>query len=99
MKTNFGQVTKAIVVEVGSGDHSGKVKVRIPIFHGPPNTDHLPEEASNYWVSDERLPWADVMYAVGQSDGVLGVGEVVYVLFTSDSYRHPLIIGTTGAFV
>lgn len=98
---NFGQITKAIVIDLD--ENSNRVKVRIPVFHGPPTTENLPEEAEKYWTSDSSLPWAEVMYSLGTESpslsSMLQVGEVVFVMFTSASYRHPLIVGTTGKFV
>lgn len=102
MANNYGQVTKAIVIEIGTGKNEGRVKVRIPAHHGPPSKDSLPPEAEKYWISDSSLPWAEVMYSPGvtsPSTSLLQRGEVVYVMFASTSYRHPLVIGTTGKFV
>ena len=101
MKNNYGQVTKGIVIEIN--ETSDRVKLRIPVFHGPPSLVNLPEEAEKYWTNDDSLPWAEVMYPFGSEGQTLSsmmrVGEVVYVIFTSSSYRHPLVIGTTGKFV
>lgn len=101
MKNNFGQVTKGIVIEID--ETSDRVKVRIPVLHGPPSVESLPSEAEKYWTSNDTLPWSEVMYPLGSEgqtlSSLLKVGEVVYVLFTSASYRHPLVIGTTGKFV
>lgn len=102
VKTNFGQVTKAIVVDTEDISKRGRIKLRIPSFHGPPSVDHLPSEAFKYWVSDDDLPWAEVMYPIGThnpSPSIFEKGEVVFIVFTSTSYRHPLVIGTTGKFV
>lgn len=99
---NYGQVTKGIVIEIGSDSNAGRIKVRIPAYHGPPSKDSLPTEAEKYWTSDSNLPWAEVVYAPGTtnpSTSLFQEGEVVYVMFTSTSYRHPLVIGTTGKFV
>lgn len=96
----FGQVNKAIVIEVNSEDR--KVKIRIPDFHGPHSTDGMPPESIRRWVPDDRLPWAEVMYPVGAyaaDPKLLTLGEVVYVIFTDTQYKSPLIIGTSGHFI
>ena len=96
----FGQINKAIVIEVKPED--GKVKIRIPDFHGPHSTDGMPPEAIRRWVSDDKLPWAEVMYPVGTplaEPNLLTIGEVVYIIFTDTQYKRPLVIGTSGQFI
>lgn len=102
-ESRFGQVTKAIVEEVGTDGNLGKVRIRIPVFHGPhESSDLLPSGVSSkYRAGKDDLPWAEVMYAPGTSPvtATLSEGEVVYVIFTSTSYRHPLVIGSTGRLI
>lgn len=104
--TNYGQVTLAVVVSTVDSKnnlmHQNKVKVRIPSLHGPSTEEQLPSNSSKSWVSDDVLPWADVMYPVGTSidsqdpSKFFKIGEIVYIIFTNTSYRRPVIIGTTG---
>lgn len=105
-----GQILRAIIVKSDDGEEVAKeslgglrVKVRVPVIHGPTRAELLPPAYQTSWTSDDDLPYAAVCLPVGAkvtdipNSEMFENGEIVYVIFTSPSANAtPLIIGTTG---
>lgn len=109
-RTLIGVVSK--VVDDGTEsqktqlNHIGKIRVRIPEFHGLKNKEDLPDnikDKSGYWTSDDGLPWVPVCLPVGtvysSLESLFKVDEMVYVTYTDDEYQSPIVIGTTGRYL
>lgn len=87
--------------------HTGKVRVRIPEFHGPKYKEELPEKFANdpaYWTDEDDLPWIPVCFPLGTSftadlSTLFKVDEMVYITYTDDKYQSPLVLGTTGRMI
>lgn len=100
---NQGRVVLGIVASAPST--SGRVKVRVPLFHGPKvvageHSDY-PVEVVESATDESSLPWASVINPVGFTYGTgssipLSVGDMVYVMFTDYSMTSLVILGTTG---
>lgn len=103
---NIGTVTVGSVVELGKAPkNKNKIKLRVPLIHGPTSRDKYPAEWSKSlsFIEDDRLPWVPVCFPVGTKDpdisSMFEEKEIVYVIFTGENNSGPLIIGTTGVKV
>ena len=95
----YAGVLKAIVVDTDDPTELGRIRVRIPQFHGFVSRDtygNLSEETVKYaWVEDEFLPWAEVCYPFGTNTPP-EINQVVWVSFANGDYNYPVIMGWAG---
>lgn len=106
-----GRILVGVVSSVKDEDprtknlHYRKIRVRIPQFDGPVYPQELPEglDKKVYWTPEENLSWLPVCLPLGSFNAdvssLFKINEMVYVTYTDDSYRSPLIIGTTGSLI
>lgn len=108
MIQNNGNAVLGIVISVedeeGLKSNEDKVKVRIPLEHGPMKKEDLPPEWSrtDSWVADEDLPWIPICYPIGTTSPnktMLREKEIVYILYTGTDQTAPVIIGTAAVLV
>jgi len=82
-------VLPAVVVSNEDPDKAGRVRVRIPHYHGAEDNDNR--------VPDDKLPWARPIFPfAGGGGGVFGVpqnGSAVAVMFFSGNYDTIFWIG------
>lgn len=104
---SLGKVAVGVVIslEDDTGDPANKnrVKVRIPMIHGPMKQSDLPSEWSNStWVDDDGLPWVPICFPLGTASpdkSLLKEKEIVYLLYTDRDNKYPVIIGTAARLV
>lgn len=103
----LGKMALGIVIsledEKGREINKNKVKVRIPILHGPMKAEDLPAEWSNSTrVEDEDLPWVSICYPLGTASpnkSLVKEKEVVYLMYTDSDNAVPVIVGTAAVQV
>lgn len=95
----YSGVMKGIVVDTADPAELGRVKVRIPQFHGFVKRETygpIKNETSKYaWKADELLPWAEVCYPYGSTTQP-EINQVVWVSFVNGDKSYPVIMGWAG---
>ena len=95
----YAGLMKAIVVDTADPTELGRIKVRIPQFHGFMKKETygpISDETKTYaWTADEYLPWAEVSYPFGSTTPP-EVNQVVWVAFANGEQNYPVIIGWAG---
>ena len=84
-------LVRGIVVINEDPEKRGRVKVRIPSYHGIPSQ-------SRTWIEDENLPWSTPgLYVSGGNDLgqriVPSVGTRVFVIFEDGDLTKPVYLG------
>ena len=92
-------VTKGIVIDIDDPAGYNRIKIRIPEIHGIMNPDNygtlLHDTAKNAWVSDDKLPYAEVCYPFG-NDTMPEINQIVWVAFFNGDVDSPIILGWAG---
>lgn len=84
---NTSSTIMARVIDTDDPDNLGRVKIRIPAYHGP-----FKGRASSLDVDDKDLPWAKVATPMNpQKDGY------VYVTFDSNNPDYPIVVAVDQA--
>jgi len=95
----YAGVMKGIVVDTTDPTELGRIKIRIPQFHGFVKKESygpIKEEVSKYaWISDEYLPWAEVCYPYGSTTQP-EINQVVWVSFVNGDKSYPVVMGWAG---
>lgn len=94
-------ITRGIVIEVGSNENVGKLRVRVPIYHGMSPNDHESKveqkrkgsvKTYNGLSDDEIQTWSSILYIPGIIPNY-HVGDIVIITFENLDIDMPLVLG------
>jgi len=89
--TKDTSLVRGVVVLNEDPERRGRIKVRIPSYHGIPNE-------SRVWIKDEELPWCNpgVLISAGNDIGqriIPTVGTRIFVMFEDGDLSKPVYFG------
>lgn len=91
---------KGIVIDTEDPAGLNRIKVRILELHGTMDSNSYGSLRNNIakdvqWVSDDKLPWAEVCYPFGETTPP-EINQVVWISFYGGDAQFPVVLGWAG---